>query len=188
MMIMIGHQNGFFFYSRILPPASPSFCNTLILSYSCFHSSLPFHISSYYSFFSFTIIIIFPPYFNYFSLSLNPFFTADHLTKFQIETIFYLFYSMPKDLLQACAAQELYRREWRYHGELRLWLKMRSQQELLQVQPNIIFLYFDVSGWEARLFVSQYRGNIASGLLTEEEVRVKAPTHSQVTVANPGAS
>ena len=95
---------------------------------------------------------------------------------------------MPKDLLQACAAQELYRREWRYHGELRLWLKMRSQQELLQVQPNIIFLYFDVSGWEARLFVSQYRGNIASGLLTEEEVRVKAPTHSQVTVANPGAS
>jgi NOT2 / NOT3 / NOT5 family len=113
---------------------------------------------------------------------------ADHLTKFQIETIFYLFYSMPKDLLQACAAQELYRREWRYHGELRLWLKMRTQQELLQVQPNILFLYFDVSGWEARLFTSQYRGNIASGLLTEEEVRVKAPTHSQVSIANPGAS
>jgi CCR4-NOT transcription complex subunit 2 len=110
------------------------------------------------------------------------------LTKFQIETIFYLFYSMPKDLLQACAAQELYRREWRYHGELRLWLKMRTQQELLQVQPNILFLYFDVSGWEARLFTSQYRGNIASGLLTEEEVRVKAPTHSQVSIANPGAS
>ena len=95
---------------------------------------------------------------------------------------------MPKDLLQACAAQELYRREWRYHGELRLWLKMRNPQELSQLQPNITFLYFDVSVWEARLFTSQHRGNITSGLLTEEEVRVKPPTHSQVAVAIPGAS
>ena len=137
--------------------------------------------------FSFTFFSYYhSKFWTFFSLHFS--FISDHLTKFQIETIFYLFYSMPKDLLQACAAQELYRREWRYHGELRLWLKMRSQQELLQVQPNIIFLYFDVSGWEARLFTSQYRGNIASGLLTEEEVRVKAPTHSQVSVTNPGAS
>ena len=116
--------------------------------------------------------------------SLSP----DHLTKFQMETLFYLFYSMPKDLLQACAAQELYRREWRYHGELRLWLKMRNQQDIMQGQPNVQFLYFDVSGWEARLFTSQYRGNIVSGLLSEEEVRVKAPLHSQAATAQPGGS
>ena len=95
---------------------------------------------------------------------------------------------MPKDLLQACAAQELYRREWRYHGELRLWLKVRSQQELMQGQTNVLFMYFDVSGWEARLFTSQFRGNIATGLLTEEEVRVKAPSHSQASTAQPGGS
>lgn len=105
-----------------------------------------------------------------------------------METLFYLFYSMPKDLLQACAAQELYRREWRYHGELRLWLKVRSQQELMQGQTNVLFMYFDVSGWEARLFTSQFRGNIATGLLTEEEVRVKAPSHSQASTAQPGGS
>jgi CCR4-NOT transcription complex subunit 2 len=105
-----------------------------------------------------------------------------------METLFYLFYSMPKDLLQACAAQELYRREWRYHGELRLWLKMRNQQDIMQGQPNVQFLYFDVSGWEARLFTSQYRGNIVSGLLSEEEVRVKAPSHSQAATAQPGGS
>lgn len=27
---------------------------------------------------------------------------AEHLSKFQIETLFYMFYSMPKDILQAC--------------------------------------------------------------------------------------
>jgi CCR4-NOT transcription complex subunit 2 len=105
-----------------------------------------------------------------------------------METLFYLFYSMPKDLLQACAAQELYRRDWRYHGELRLWLKMRNQQDFMQGQPNVQFMYFDVSGWEARLFTSQFRGNIVSGLLSEEEVRVKAPLHSQAATAQPGGS
>ena len=113
---------------------------------------------------------------------------VDHLTKFALETLFYLFYSMPRDILQACAAQELYRREWRYHGELRLWLKVRSQQELMQGQPNVQFLYFDVSGWEARLFTSQLRGSIATGLLSEEDVRVKATTHSQGGTAQPGGS
>jgi hypothetical protein len=45
----------------------------------------------------------------------------------------------------------------------------------MQGQPNVQFVYFDVSGWEARLFTSQYHGNLAAGLLTEEAVRVKAP-------------
>ena len=94
-----------------------------------------------------------------------------------METLFYLFYSMPKDLLQACAAQELYRRDWRYHGELRLWMKLRTQHELMQLQVNIQFLYFDVSGWEARLFTTQFRGNIMTGFLTEDEIRVKVPSH-----------
>ena len=68
-------------------------------------------------------------------------------------------------------------REWRYHGELRLWLKVRSPQELMQGNPNIQFVYFDVSAWEARVFTSPYRGNIANGLLNEEEVRVKVQGH-----------
>ena len=97
--------------------------------------------------------------------------------KFLMETLFYVFYSMPKDLLQACAAQELYRRDWRYHSELRLWMKMRSQLELMQTQANVQFLYFDVNGWEARPFTTQYRGNIMMGFLTDEEIRVKAPSH-----------
>jgi CCR4-NOT transcription complex subunit 2 len=46
-----------------------------------------------------------------------------HLAKFHLETLFYIFYSMPKDVLQAYAAQELYARDWRYHTDLKMWLK-----------------------------------------------------------------
>lgn len=99
---------------------------------------------------------------------------SDHLSKFQLETLFYMFYSMPKDILQACAAQELYQRDWRYHGELRVWLKPRSAQELTQSHPNVQFYYFDCNSWETRLF-NAARGNVAAGLLSEEEVRVKVP-------------
>lgn len=100
---------------------------------------------------------------------------ADHLAKFQVETLFYMFYAMPRDVLQATAAQELYRREWRYHAELKVWLKARGQQELIQGQPSIPFVYFDVNLWEAKLFTTPVRGNIAAGLLSEEDVRLKTP-------------
>jgi CCR4-NOT transcription complex subunit 2 len=41
--------------------------------------------------------------------------------RFQLETLFFVFYSMPRDVLQLAAAQELYNRDWRFHKELRLW-------------------------------------------------------------------
>ena len=101
------------------------------------------------------------------------------MSKFVLETLFYIFYGMPKDILQACAAQELYRRDWRYHGELKIWLKARTPQEIMQSHPNSHFFHFDVNTWEARLFSSPYRGNILAGLLTEEDVRVRIPPPGQ---------
>jgi CCR4-NOT transcription complex subunit 2 len=99
---------------------------------------------------------------------------GDHSSKFQVESLFYMFYAMPKDLMQAMAAQELYQREWRYHGEQRLWLKARSQQELMQSNSNVQYMYFDVNAWEARLFTNTpAKGHISSGFLTEEEIAVK---------------
>jgi len=41
--------------------------------------------------------------------------------RFKLETLFYIFYSMPRDVLQLAAAQELYNREWRYHKEIKVW-------------------------------------------------------------------
>lgn len=102
----------------------------------------------------------------------------EHLSKFQMETVFYMFYSMPRDIMQALAAQELYRRDWRYHSELKLWLKPRTSNELMQSHPNVQFLCFDVSAWEPRLFTAQYRGNIAAGLLSEEDIHIAKNVNS----------
>ena len=110
----------------------------------------------------------------------QPTLKPEHFAKYQLETLFYMFFTAPRDLKQACAAQELYRREWRYHGELMLWLKPRSQQEIMQAgHPNVPFQFFDVNAWETRLFTNAYRGNVASGFLPEEDIRVKMPPGGQ---------
>ncbi len=44
-----------------------------------------------------------------------------HIDKFAVETLFYLFYGMPRDELQLRGAIELHKRDWRYHKELKLW-------------------------------------------------------------------
>ncbi|KAF8110298.1 hypothetical protein N665_0085s0027 [Sinapis alba] len=41
--------------------------------------------------------------------------------RFELETLFYIFYSMPKDEAQLYAADELYNRDWFYHKELKCW-------------------------------------------------------------------
>ncbi|XP_021912556.1 probable NOT transcription complex subunit VIP2 isoform X2 [Carica papaya] len=44
-----------------------------------------------------------------------------YFAKFTVDTLFYIFYSMPKDEAQLYAANELYNRGWFYHKEHRLW-------------------------------------------------------------------
>ncbi|KAH7885203.1 hypothetical protein F5I97DRAFT_1347054 [Phlebopus sp. FC_14] len=45
---------------------------------------------------------------------------------FSDETLFYMFYSSPRDALQEVAAQELWNRNWRYHKDLRIWITKES--------------------------------------------------------------
>lgn len=104
----------------------------------------------------------------------TPVLKADHWSKLTIETLFYIFYQMPRDILQAFAAQELYRRDWKYHGELRIWVKSHTRPDLMQQTPQ--FVYFDAKAWEQKyLNPAQLRGNLLAGLLPEEEIRVKVP-------------
>lgn len=99
-----------------------------------------------------------------------------HLSKFQLETLFYIFYALPRDVLQAYAAQELYSREWRYHSELKLWFKRAGPADgISNPSGGSQFLYFDINSWERRLFNGSMNQNITSGFLAEEEVRVKFP-------------
>jgi CCR4-NOT transcription complex subunit 2 len=95
-----------------------------------------------------------------------------HLSKFQLETLFYIFYALPRDVLQAYAAQELYSREWHYHVTLKLWFKQAGPADGLPNNNNGGFIYFDINNWERRLFNGSMQ-NITSGLLSEDEVRVK---------------
>uniref|UniRef100_A0AAV1TF89 NOT2/NOT3/NOT5 C-terminal domain-containing protein n=1 Tax=Peronospora matthiolae TaxID=2874970 RepID=A0AAV1TF89_9STRA len=66
-----------------------------------------------------------------------PVLKTTHLSKFHLETLFFVFYSMPKDVLQAYAAQELYTREWRYHAELKTWLKRASPADAAVVNNHL---------------------------------------------------
>jgi CCR4-NOT transcription complex subunit 2 len=109
-------------------------------------------------------------------MPIPPSVKIEHMAKFQLETLFYKFYALPGDVLQALAAQELYRREWRYHGELKLWMKQRSPQEVMSAAdgtpPTIAFIFFDPATWEARPFNTAYRGNLTAGFLKDEDLKV----------------
>lgn len=55
---------------------------------------------------------------------------------FKEETLFYIFYSMPRDVLHLAAARALYERNWRYHKETQQWfrpLARTSEGELLSL-------------------------------------------------------
>jgi len=111
-----------------------------------------------------------------------------HLSKFQLETLFYIFYALPKDVLQAYAAQELYTREWRYHAESKLWFKRATgnssdvtvggnggsaNSNSSSSSPQ--YIYFDINTWERRVY-GNVNTNIAGGFLPEDDVRVKFPS------------
>lgn len=76
----------------------------------------------------------------------------EQFAKMQLETLFYMFYVLPRDMMQALAAQELYRREWKYHTDLRVWVKARSLQEQQQIHPGVQWIYFDLGSWDIKPF------------------------------------
>lgn len=72
-------------------------------------------------------------------------------SKFRPETLFYIFYSMPKEEAQLCAAIELHARGWFYHRELRLWFTRVSNVEPLVKTANYergCYFCFDPNAWE----------------------------------------
>ncbi|CAN4119987.1 unnamed protein product [Withania somnifera] len=74
-----------------------------------------------------------------------------YFLKFQLDTLFYIFYSMPKDEAQLYAANELYNRGWFYHREHRLWFMRVANMEPL-VKTNAYergsYICFDPNTWE----------------------------------------
>jgi len=87
-----------------------------------------------------------------------------HLGRFSLETLFYIFFNMPRDTLQAYAAAELYNRGWKYHQELKTWFFYQDDQSK--------WICFDPGTWGQRYYVKAVD---TSGFLTEDDVRVKVP-------------
>ncbi|VAI63887.1 unnamed protein product [Triticum turgidum subsp. durum] len=74
-----------------------------------------------------------------------------HFQKFQTLILLYIFYSMPKDEAQICAANELYNRGWYYHKEARQWFTRISNMEPLVKTPTYergSYAFFDQANWE----------------------------------------
>ncbi|XP_020577018.1 probable NOT transcription complex subunit VIP2 [Phalaenopsis equestris] len=74
-----------------------------------------------------------------------------HFSKLQLGTLFYIFYSMPKDEAQIYAAYELYLRGWLYHKEAQLWFtrvpNMEPLVKTLTYERGTYFC-FDPNTWE----------------------------------------
>ncbi|XP_071737896.1 probable NOT transcription complex subunit VIP2 isoform X2 [Rutidosis leptorrhynchoides] len=74
-----------------------------------------------------------------------------YFSKLQLNTLFYTFYSMPRDEAQLYAANELYNRGWFYHRELRVWFMRAGNMEPL-VKTNAYergsYIWFDPNTWE----------------------------------------
>eukprot|EP00051_Salpingoeca_urceolata_P027867 m.483630 g.483630 ORF g.483630 m.483630 type:complete len:577 (+) comp23014_c0_seq1:185-1915(+) len=67
------------------------------------------------------------------------------------ETLLYIFYSSPSDVLQQVAACILFSRDWRYHKEQKLWVTRAPGME--PVQKTTLFergtyVVFDVATWK----------------------------------------
>ena len=97
----------------------------------------------------------------------------EHFKEFKPETLFYVFYAMPKDALQNAAAVELYNRSWQYHTELKIWFTA-APGESTGDSPNR-YVYFDINAWERRLFSGSIPGGIEAGFLRREALSSLAP-------------
>jgi len=83
------------------------------------------------------------------------------MEKVSLETLFVCFYSMPREILQCLAAQELVNRSWRLHEEHRLWFSQGK---------NGTVVFFDVLSFERRVFPGRLPDGFESGFIAPEVI------------------
>lgn len=97
---------------------------------------------------------------------------GSHLKKFHNHSLFYMFFSMPRDILQAYAAKELHSRGWRFNKDLRLWFFQEVNVQTKEKQ----LVYFDANSWDVRIF----NGSIANtSFMDDFEMNFESPSQSQ---------
>ena len=85
------------------------------------------------------------------------------VNSFTEETLFYIFYTMPRDIMQEIVAEELMGRKWRFHIPLRLWLtRDENAPPPVEVEPGVsesgTYLWWIPNAWrrERRPFILRY--------------------------------
>ncbi|KAL3470626.1 hypothetical protein BJX99DRAFT_239124 [Aspergillus californicus] len=85
------------------------------------------------------------------------------IPSFSDETLFYIFYSMPRDAMQEVAAEELMGRKWRYHKIERCWLtRDEAYPGPVDVERGVsergVYLLWDPTSWKKlrREFILRY--------------------------------
>ncbi|KAL1885690.1 transcriptional regulator [Paecilomyces lecythidis] len=85
------------------------------------------------------------------------------IPSFSDETLFYIFYSMPRDIMQELVAEELMGRKWRYHKVERCWLtRDETYPGPVDVERGVsergVYLWWDAASWKKirREFILRY--------------------------------
>lgn len=78
-------------------------------------------------------------------------FKPSHVSIIALETLFYIFYSMPFDRWQSMAAQELMRKSWSYWEEKNIWVlpsKAADEELKKKVEVQVAeWICFDPVNW-----------------------------------------
>ncbi len=87
----------------------------------------------------------------------------ERINGFSDETLLYIFYSMPRDIMQELVAEELVGRRWRYHIKEKMWLTRDENSTAPQeVEPKVsevgYYVWWDWRNWRRirKQFVLRY--------------------------------
>jgi hypothetical protein len=111
-------------------------------------------------------------------------FSDKEFSRYDLLTLFYIFYNLPKDFFQIHSVNELYKRDWKYHAQHKYWFLKRQEPQ----QSGLQFFFFNHTEWKICPFPQQ--GNtqqqqqaqaIWEGCLGQETIRSLVET---ATVTN----
>ena len=104
------------------------------------------------------------------NISSNFYLKPQYFGKFSNETLFYIFYYMPRDTLQLLASEELHKRKWRFNTDYAIWFSVESQGEGEKNDKitSESYTYFNPNEWKICKYV--YGPLNPKSFLSENEI------------------
>lgn len=100
---------------------------------------------------------------------------AGDFEKFNLKTLFYIFHNFPGDVMQALTAAELYKRQWRYHKQFKLWFT--KHPSFRSIENRTSYVCFDINSWECKPYYDNEM-KLQDELMKEQEIgSIQIPAH-----------